>query len=415
MRQALRAAWGNEKMGDFDGLAEGIIGAPQWEGEPLAAPRQVACRVAQRSKESESMQVTRALTVGKWAYDHLGRPGFTAKVIAAGSRAIYLEGRAGEILWLSPPGSVLHRRCVVVPLTSGSWKEGDVCFSDGDTLCGGRSDGVCWSGADVWEAPPPGGEALPPATPSVTPEESAAALAGGLSALSLRYPPRGLAELVFGVAPGGQRLGRAGGQMGGWLDLSSDRVGEVVRALRARDCTGLLASGRTLLGFGEGLTPSGDDFLGGVLFGLRQQESADFDETWIDWDVVRDWVADVVPLTNRISHAILSDLAEGYGPEPLHDLARETLRGGSREVVARHAERVIRIGSTSGWDLLAGFSAALLGGVALARCLECPVSESCRQATTASHFGDLGALCVMRAIGTSALPFTASAQGSPGS
>jgi hypothetical protein len=165
--------------------------------------------------------------------------------------------------------------------------------------------------------------------------------------------------------------------MDGWLDLASDRVGEVVRALRARDAAGLLLTGSALVGLGEGLTPSGDDFLGGVLFGLRQQESADFDETWIDWDVVRDWVADAAPLTNRISHAILSDLAAGHGPEPLHALARETLRGGSREVVAGHAERVIRIGDTSGWDLLAGFSAAVLGGVALARCLERAVSESC--------------------------------------
>jgi hypothetical protein len=165
--------------------------------------------------------------------------------------------------------------------------------------------------------------------------------------------------------------------MDGWLDLASDRVGEVVRALRARDAAGLLLTGSALVGLGEGLTPSGDDFLGGVLFGLRQQESADFDETWIDWDVVRDWVADAAPLTNRISHAILSDLAAGHAPEPLHDLARETLCGGSREVVAGHAERVIRIGDTSGWDLLAGFSAAVLGGVALARCLERAVSESC--------------------------------------
>jgi hypothetical protein len=161
------------------------------------------------------------------------------------------------------------------------------------------------------------------------------------------------------------------------LAEAGGRIRDVARALRARDCTSLLVSGRTLLGLGEGLTPSGDDFLGGVLFGLRQQESADFDETWIDWDVVRDWVADAAPLTNRISHAILSDLAAGYGPEPLHALARETLMGGFREVVAGHAARVIRIGDTSGWDLLAGFSAALLGGVALARCLECPASESC--------------------------------------
>jgi hypothetical protein len=29
MREALRVAWGNEKMGDFDGSVEGIIGSPQ--------------------------------------------------------------------------------------------------------------------------------------------------------------------------------------------------------------------------------------------------------------------------------------------------------------------------------------------------------------------------------------------------
>jgi len=370
MRRALRVAWGNEKMGDFDGSVEGMIGAPQWEGEPLAAPRQVAYGVAQRSKESESMQVTRALTLGNWAYGHLGHSGFTAKVIAAGSRAIYLEGRAGEILWLSPPGSVLHRRCVVVPLTNGSWKEGDVCCSDGDALCGGRSNGVCWSGADVWEAAPPG-------TPSVTPGESAAALAGGLSALSLRYAPRGLAEHAFGVAAGEWRRGGAEmGLMADWLAETSGRVRDVVRALRARDAAGLLLAGGALVGLGEGLTPSGDDFLGGLLFGLRQQECADFDEAWIDWDVVRDWVADAAPLTNRISHATLSDLAAGHGPEPLHALARETLSEGSREVVAGHAERVIRIGNTSGWDLLAGFSVALVNGAASAQCLEYPISES---------------------------------------
>ena len=315
------------------------------------------------------MQVTRALTVGGLAHRELGRSDFTARVIGTGSRATYLESCTGEILWLSPPGSVLHRRCVLVVLGKGSLREGDVCRGDGAVLRCGRRTSIAVDGA-VWEATPSG-------SASATSDHSAA-LARGVGALTLRYQPRGLAELVFGVAPGGQRFGRAGeGQMGGWLDLASDCVREVVRALRARDCTSLLVSGRTLLGLGEGLTPSGDDFLGGVLFGLRQQEYADFDETWIDWDVVRDWVADAATLTNRISHAILSDLAEGHGPEPLHDLARETLCGRSREVVAEHAERVIRIGNTSGWDLLAGFSAALLGGVALARCLECPASESC--------------------------------------
>jgi hypothetical protein len=159
---------------------------------------------------------------------------------------------------------------------------------------------------------------------------------------------------------------------GGWAQASG-HVGAVVRALRARDAASLLASGGALVGLGEGLTPSGDDFLGGLLFGLRQQERSDAREAWMDWDIVRDWIAGAATLTNRISHAILSDLAAGFGPEPLHALAREALGGGSREVVASHAARIIRIGNTSGWDLLAGFSVALVNGAASAR----PVSESC--------------------------------------
>jgi hypothetical protein len=147
----------------------------------------------------------------------------------------------------------------------------------------------------------------------------------------------------------------------------------VVSMVRARNAAGLLLSGSALVGLGEGLTPSGDDFLGGLLFGLRQQERPDAREAWMDWGMVRDWVAGAATLTNRISHAILSDLAAGFGPEPLHAMAREALGEGSREVVASHAARVIRIGNTSGWDMLAGFSIALVSGAASAR----PVSESC--------------------------------------
>jgi len=302
------------------------------------------------------MQVTRVLTVGRFADRELGRSNFTARVIGTGSRATYLEEPEGEILWLSPPGSILHRRCVLVPLDKGSLREGDVCRHDGSVLRCGRHVLIALDGA-VWEAAPSG-------SASVTSDGGAAALTRGLGALTLRYQPRGLAQLVFGFAASAQRLGRAGeGQMGGWLDLASGRVRDGVRALRARDAAGLLRAGSALVGLGEGLTPSGDDFLGGLLFGLRQQECADFDETWIDRDMVRDWVTSASMLTNRISHAILSDLAAGYGPEPLHALARETLMGGSCEGIARQAERVIRIGHTSGWDMLAGLSAALLSDV----------------------------------------------------
>jgi len=64
--------------------------------------------------------------------------------------------------------------------------------------------------------------------------------------------------------------------------------------------------------------------------------------------------------THPISHAILRDHAFGHGPEPLHDVVTSLLKGQDLGLTVEGAERLLGIGDTSGWDILAGMLTGML-------------------------------------------------------
>ena len=101
----------------------------------------------------------------------------------------------------------------------------------------------------------------------------------------------------------------------------------------------------SLIGLGPGLTPAGDDFVGGAMIALRVCGTTAGDAALADR--VAAWA---LPLakerSSRISRAHLECAAEGEGHEALHDL----LCTGD----ATHLERLAGIGHTSGLDAAAG-------------------------------------------------------------
>lgn len=103
-----------------------------------------------------------------------------------------------------------------------------------------------------------------------------------------------------------------------------------------------------LAGLGPGLTPSGDDLLGGImiaLHGLGCREAVD-----VLWSAVRACAAEA---QNPISTAHLAAAAEGQGSAAVHALFHDLVRGSDGALAAR-LEAIARIGHTSGWDALAG-------------------------------------------------------------
>jgi hypothetical protein len=134
----------------------------------------------------------------------------------------------------------------------------------------------------------------------------------------------------------------------------------LARACLKEDMLQVHQIGREFVGLGPGLTPSGDDFLGGLLFAAHSLKTAypeDFD--WKHEPVMGliDWAR---TQTHPISHAILSDLALGHGPEPLHEVVTSLLKGQNLDHTMAGVTRLIEIGDTSGWDILAGMLTGML-------------------------------------------------------
>jgi len=108
----------------------------------------------------------------------------------------------------------------------------------------------------------------------------------------------------------------------------------------------------TLLGLGPGLTPSGDDFLGGMLIALYvcgeksvQKQLYTQVETLLD-------------NTGPVSKAHLKAAALGEGSHSLHQVLNMLLNGNHTKLEPA-IDSINQIGHTSGWDALAGVAVAL--------------------------------------------------------
>jgi hypothetical protein len=106
-----------------------------------------------------------------------------------------------------------------------------------------------------------------------------------------------------------------------------------------------------LVGLGPGLTPSGDDYLGGVLVALRWVgRGAQADSLW-RWLEPR-----LAGRTSAISAAHLAAAAGGEVHEALHDVLADLSAWDPPDLLPGLA-RLDGIGHTSGWDALAGIVA----------------------------------------------------------
>ena len=272
-------------------------------------------------------RVARALALGVTAARALAAGGGRARVLARPGGAAFLTA-AGEIVWLGPATAPLHPRAMLVTVVP----DADI----GAELC------VDAAGLTPWQ----------PATPPLNAAAAVTLRAGWArlrSDLHTLGAPAGFGALLAG-AP---------------LAFPLDGAGTAARALAGACARDDAAAGApaalALLGLGGGLTPSGDDFVGGALFARHVLAGAGAADA-SGWRRVADTVRDAAPArTHPISAALLGDLASGRGHAPLHDLmAALAADDGARARDA--AARLVRLGHSSGWDILTGVAAGLAGG-----------------------------------------------------
>ncbi|MSO54280.1 MAG: DUF2877 domain-containing protein [Rhodospirillales bacterium] len=156
-----------------------------------------------------------------------------------------------------------------------------------------------------------------------------------------RAPADGIAPVAFrNEGPGPLR--EAAAAFGEWLR-------EVIADETLRDPSGDIEA---LIGLGPGLTPAGDDYLGGALIALRAFGRPAIADRLAVWALVA-----ARRRTSTISRAHLAAAAAGEGSEALHILL-EALAKHRTGGLAAGLDRIDLIGHTSGWDALAGAVAA---------------------------------------------------------
>lgn len=194
------------------------------------------------------------------------------------------------------------------------------------------------AGADVWQ---------PPVATAVDFRVLAQSLER-LGVSVMHRAPGGLGALCKAVSPGFDRA----------LQRHDDSLLRAAApgVLAVRGWLGRALTGSTevpppvvaLIGLGPGLTPSGDDFLAGVMIALH----------YLSHGNVARRLADVVlPSaardTSLVSAAYLRCAAAGEGSKVLFD-ALDGLFAGDDALLAQRLDAIDGVGHTSGWDCLAG-------------------------------------------------------------
>lgn len=148
------------------------------------------------------------------------------------------------------------------------------------------------------------------------------------------------------------------------MDQLKGRVESLATAVTALDLPGVRTAASALCGLGPGLTPSGDDYLAGVMLAL-----------WAGHHPQRTRLCDAIcdgtaGRTTTLSSAFLAAAARGETNEQWHRLLAAlstptppeqaaSEEGHALEQIERAVRDISTFGATSGMDLLGGFEAGL--------------------------------------------------------
>lgn len=317
--------------------------------------------------------IGRATLIGSQAGKLFARPGYRGRVLAVVSDAVYLSDDEGEITWIAREGLPAHTRGVLASFEPPQVAVEQYPPGPGSTFS------VRWPHlriGDSWEIDletaaewrPPALEPGQAAAPALVSARGRQLLAAIHNAESI--PPKGLGRIVP-LIPRPDRRNRGGlaaaegrdvglsvadlpGGADPLIEHASGPVAAIARACLERDMACIEQAGRELVGLGPGLTPAGDDFLGGLLFIAHHLAAAYPADLHWEERPGRELLAWAHTRTNRISYVVLKDMAAGLGPEPLHELVISLLRGQEVNRLMPQVVRLTAIGHSSGWDILAG-------------------------------------------------------------
>jgi uncharacterized protein DUF2877 len=259
------------------------------------------------------------------------RSGFDGVVHSVYARACNISCGESLLMLLSPdapegPTTLLLRNDSALDLRS-CFQVGDAVVQSGARLLSNTAD-ACASGATVWKP----------------------------RALATRVEP---SQLAVNLCAARARIAAQLEHGGSVLHREArPTCARVERACRDCELEQALLEATRLIGWGEGLTPAGDDFLVGLMSGL--------DALAVGSDARRGFlsrlgaaIAARTARTTRVAAHYLRLAAQGHFTANVHALRAALLSTNDVASVQRSVDAALRFGATSGADLATG----MLSGV----------------------------------------------------
>jgi hypothetical protein len=282
--------------------------------------------------------------------------GQRGKVLAVVARAAYLLTEAEEVVWLATAASPMHRRGMQVsaPLPRLAVDTSFTVIGQALELESGPN--FDFRSSRTWGPPAiPAGEVM---MPTQLPEK----LQQVYAALLSRITPVGFGAMIQPVLRivKSQTFPPIVMQETNLMMSAWPVVDRIARACLAHAFEAVLQQAEGLIGWGEGLTPSGDDFLGGLFFGWHMLARTYPQFDYLGQDIFPTWIDAFRPHTNPISFALLKDNSLGHAVDPLDRFGAALLTDRANYWAVSAASELTTLGHSTGWDMLAGFLVGML-------------------------------------------------------
>lgn len=286
--------------------------------------------------------------IGRAAWYQVGQSDWRGRVLASFSKASYLQGEDGTLLWIGTPTSVRDDRAFLVDLDLGQLRENQKVWSSGSILRVGPRLELFLSRDRV-------GNPLALMNGAVDIVLARNQLIHLVSAMRKSSEARGMFSLLH--VGGGCPVGVTSDISSLLLTYTGQVIRDLIAAWHANDGASFFTNSLLLIGTGPGLTPSGDDILSGLYFSLHHIRSIlNNEDAFIR--LPHNWHHEFIGIgrekTNQISFGLLASAIVGEGPELLYRLTASLFVATSKTEMVSHARELVKIGSTSGWDLLTG-------------------------------------------------------------
>ena len=300
------------------------------------------------------------LLMGDAAARHLDAARF--KVIASFSRSVYLENPTGKLVCLCREGlepSPLALLCAPWFSSDALPQPGERIFRAADRLESATLE-LSLSGCPSWVPAPfplPDEQQIRASLALLrkhmaqgVPEQGFAPLLPYICSMGVNaYVGAGTDPRLFPDAPLLQEAWKGFTALCRWLRAAEKEIAPSAAKERSDD---LDTAVHALLGLGPGLTPSGDDALGGAMIALHALGRSD-----LALRLGEAVALNAAQATNSISRAHLEAAASGQGAAPLHNALAALMR--AEPSLATTLQGLDRMGHSSGWDAFAGAVAVL--------------------------------------------------------